>query len=117
MLQKEAVRAEIREEMCDADFLTNHDNCGFIKCNTRPLQVFCHCNEPLRFADDRCDTSCGEHGSCVLRVERVEGNAAIFRALKEENGKLKSTDSFITIRTENIQAVRCMKDTFVELCI
>jgi len=135
-LQSEAVRGELQEEMCDADSLGVIGNVE-LKYNTRPIQIFTdqdnawHC--PVGRDNDSCD-GCEE--SCVFRVEKVENCTAIFRALipcekgcgNEEifedcqdriphRRHYRSTDSFITVKFEKIAAIRCLKDSFVDLCI
>ena len=135
-LQREAVVGELREEMCDARTLGVFDNVN-LKFNTRPVQVFTDDDEPWKTKVNRNDDGCHEcEETCVFRVERVENGVAIFRALihcekgcmneerREEcrehkhcHRMFKSTDSFITIKLANIAALRCLRDTFVNLCI
>lgn len=135
-LQREAVRGELQEEMCDADFLGVVDNVD-LRYNTRPVQVFTNNDRawrtPIGRNNDFCD-GCEE--TCIFRAERIEGDSAVFRALEPcERGcmheepcdechehtplrrRYKSTDSFITIRLDRISALRCLKDTFVDICI
>ena len=122
-MQKEAVRGEIAEEMCDGFLGNNNDLCKF-KCNTRPLQVYTDDDHPWSAPIERDEDGCNNpEKSCVLRVEKVEDGVAVFRALKvcaeaeNDHERFKSTDSFITIKLGCICAIRCMKDTFVDLCI
>ena len=114
-LQKEAVREELKEEMCDANRLGNSDACGLLKYNTRPIEIFCGCDHPWNCPIDRNSTD-GTMTN-VFRVEKVEGDYAVFRALEVDNDDLKSTNSFITIKLCNIDALRCLGDCFVDLCI
>ena len=121
-MQKESVRGEIEEEMCDG-FLGNNDLCRF-KCNTRPLQVYTDDDVPWGCPVNRDMDGCdGEaEKSCILRAEKVTDDSVTFRALKDcgfdgEHRKYESTDSYITIKLGCICALRCMKDTFVDLCI
>jgi Spore coat protein Z. len=135
-MQREAVRDEVQEEMCDGEILGDIASSNY-KYNTRPIQLFTdedhawHC--PIGHDNDSCD---GCEQSCIFRVERVEHCTAIFRALipcekgcrNEEvtnecqdnipqHRHYKSTDSFITIKLDRIAAVRCLRDSFVDLCI
>ena len=127
-LQREAVRAEFNHEMCDAKTL----GCGRLqKFNTRPVQIFTDDDVAWKAPINRSETQCNEEPfTCVFRVERVQGCTATFRALipigQEEMGpnedfckpgKFISTDSFITIKLANISAIRCLNDTFVDICI
>lgn len=125
-MQRREVREEIREEFCDADFLGER---GCRKeCNTRPIQVFTDDDKPwecpVRRDEDGCSTE-GMEKSCVFRAERVQNGTVTLRALKEkrhehgheENERFESTDSFITVKLGCICALRCLKDTFVDLCI
>jgi len=136
ILQREAVRGELEEEMCDADFLGVAGNVN-LQYNTRPIQIFTaedhawHC--PTSRNNDTCD-GCEE--SCVFRVEKVDNCTATFRALipcekgcrdneprvecqdnLPEHRHFKSTDSFITINLGRIAAIRCLRDCFIDLCI
>jgi len=135
-LQKEAVMGEIREEMCDARTLGVFDDVD-LRFNTRPIQVFTDDDEPWKTKVNRNDDGCHEcEDTCIFRVERVIDGVAIFRALvhcepgclNEENREecrehqpcrrmYKSTDSFISIKLDRIAALRCMRDTFVNICI
>ena len=128
-IQRRAVREERREEFCDFGRLTNGEGCGFIECNTRPIQLFLCCGGPERpwsLPIDREFDGCNIEGcekSCVFRVERVQNGTVTVRALKEKHEckdhreRFEATDSFEIIKLENITALRCLKDAFVDLCI
>jgi len=129
-LQKEAVRDELQHELCSSRRL----GCGRLeKFNTRPLQIFTDDDRawrtPIRRNTDGCNP---EDVSCVFRVEKVECGTATFRALIPIGGEMGEefdgddicerrrfipTDSFITIKLNCICAIRCLNDTFVDLCI
>lgn len=123
-MQKEAVREEIQDEYC-----TGRLGCGGPKgpkFNTRPVEIYTDDDRAWECPIDRNSHCCvvgDTDRTCALRVERVENGAVTFRALKPHGtdcahgNKYDQTDSFITIKLENIAAVRCMKDTFVNLCI
>lgn len=124
VLQKSAVIEEVQEKYCDFGIL-GEETCRF-ECNTRPVMLFTdddqpwHC--PIESDEDECHEERRER-TCVFRVEKVENGAVVLRALKEKNhdednrSKFKSTNSFITIKIQNISALRCLKDTFIDLCI
>ena len=128
-LQRREIIEEIREEYCDFDVLGELECCPK-QCNTRPIQVFTgddrpwHC--PISKEEDGCDTN-GRDQTCVFRAERLQNGAVVLRALKEkhhvaENGimdpmeRFEATDSFITVKLGCICALRCMRDTYVDLC-
>ena len=128
-LQREAVRDELREETCFANRL----GCGRLEeFNTRPLQVFTDDDKAWGCPVHRNSAACvTEEKTCVFRIEKIEGCTATFRALIP-NGEMENfenpenpcvgkrfiaTDSFKTIKLPNISAIRCLNDTFVDLCI
>lgn len=130
-LQRRAVKEELQEKFCDHNFLGEENR--QTEFNTRPIQIFTdddvawHC--PIEKEEDGCNEHQHER-TCVFRVEKVENDAVTLRALKEKkhseemrqnddcfNKRFKSTNSFITIRITSISAIRCLRDTFVDLCI
>lgn len=142
VLQKAAVREELAEQMCDADELGF--NIGRpVKFNTRPIQLFTDDDKAYSCPIERNEDGCGDRDhekSCVFRVEKIEEGTVTVRALvecghqekceeseifevrgceenREETKKFRSTNSFKTIKLENIAAFRCLKDTFVDICI
>ena len=130
-LQREVVHEELEERFCDANCLG--EDVVFNKLNTRPISVFTDDDEPWHCPTKRNEDGCNrnEHEeTCVFRVEKVVNDSVVLRALKErrpsremnERGRnrherFESTDSFITIKLHRIAALRCFKDTFVDLCI
>ena len=121
-MQRAAVREEIQEEYCDLSFLGERD-CEN-QCNTRPIQVFTGDDRPWECPIYRDQDGCSNDAhekSCVFRAERVQNGSVILRALKEKHGseieRYESTDSFITVKLGCICALRCLKDTFVNICI
>ena len=116
MLQKNAINQEISNERCDFGSLGSKSN---DECNTRPVTIFtgdiAPWTCPISRDIDSCDVS--HERTCILRIEKVINGVATFRALKEDTGKLLTTDSLITIKLTSISAIRCLKDTFVELSI
>jgi len=127
-MQKAAVREEIQEEMCDGK-LGACARLGAAKFNTRPLEIYTHDDRAWFCPVDRENPCCkaeGEARTCIMRVEKVEGDCATFRALKHHGHechdannrhKFEQTDSFITIKIADIAAIRCLRDCFVNLCI
>jgi len=127
-MQKDAVREEIQEEMCDGR-LGACSRLGAARFNTRPLEIYTEGDRAWECPVDRENPCCvigDDERSCILRVEKVVGGTATFRALKHHpqgcgeghhHEKYESTDSFITIKLEDIAAIRCLRDCFVNLCI
>jgi Spore coat protein Z. len=128
-LQRREVIEEIGDVYCDFDVLGELE-CHPPKCNTRPIQVFTgddrpwHC--PVSKEEDGCDTN-GRDQTCVFRAERIQNGAVVLRALKEKHcagenetfnalERFEATDSFITVKLGCICALRCMRDTYVDLC-
>ena len=125
-LQQEAVRAELSDLTCDA----RHLGCGRKELfNTRPVHVYTDDDQPFHCSINRNDASCNEENrSCTFRIERVQGNTVTLRALVPvgeqeptqnpcKPGKYLATDSFITINVGCICAIKCLNDSFVDLCI
>ena len=131
-MQKCAVKEEILEEMCDGKL--GACSLGRARFNTRPLEIYTDDDKAWGAPVDRENPSCEverEEKTCIFRIERVVDGTATFRALKTEkhgeecgeghghrhHEKFKSTNSFVTIRLDKIAKIRCLKDTFVNLCI
>ena len=124
-MQKEAVREEIREEMCDGTLGSCARMAG-PKFNTRPIEIYTHEDRAWECPVDRETPCCkveGEARTCIFRVERVVGDTVTLRALRhhphgcKDGHKYEQTDSFITIKLVDIAAIRCLRDCFVNLCI
>ena len=118
-IQKASVQDEIEEKFCDHGFL-EETKCAE-EINTRPIVIYTDDDKPWTCSISREDGDCyGCCTSCVFRVERVSNGVVTLRALKESccrDRRFESTNSFITIRLHNIAAIRCLRDTFVNLCI
>jgi len=125
-MQRETVREELNELMCDSRL----GACGRrFEINTRPIQVFTDDDQPWSAPIDRNNSGCPDQPrSCVFRVEKVEGCTATLRALIDAGPAANAvpgcprhnflaTDSFITVKLSCICAIRCLGDTFVDLCI
>ena len=119
VLQRRAEERVIDNEIaaCDRDFLCCAP-CEEIKCNTRPITLFCNC--PANQWEISIDKE-NPNGptSNVFRVEKVEDNTATFRVLilEHEQGchtRFKATESFFTLRLGCICCLRCLPDTFIE---
>jgi len=131
-MQRDAVKEEIRDEFCDISFLDGNEGCH--RFNTRPIQVFTKEDKAWSCPVERDEDGCsdGDHvRSCVFRAEKIQRGSVILRVLVEkgheecveEHGhekrkeRFKSTSSFINIKLADIAAIRCLPDTFVDICI
>jgi len=130
-MQRRAVREELNDEFCSSSRL----GCGRRdEFNTRPIQLFTDDDKPWSVPIDRFASVCeGCPKTCVFRVERVNNGCVTLRGLidtgvhpefEEVTGhgsctkhKYLATDSFITLKLNCICAIRCLGDTFVDLCI
>lgn len=120
-LQNEAVRNESQEGCC-RDVLGEDNICNLF--NTRPITLYTAENREMEFPVRRSDSGCRgtDCKSCVFRVECVDSNSCMCRVLIEGDGRCgrtsyEATDSFVTIRLDDISSCRCLPDTFVDLCI
>ncbi len=123
ILQKKA-KFEDCLNTCDKEFL---GCCGCkCLCNTRPVQLFLICkngDEPLIMPATRNAITELTEFSNIFRVEKVDDCCATFRVLLlEENNndndcpKYIATNSFFTLDLRCVCAIRCLDDTFVEIC-
>jgi len=124
-LQKKAVKEEVRET-CDLNSLRCEE--PRFEINTRPITLYGCCDRQLLFPTEREDSGCiGEENlSCVFRVEDVKCDVVTCRvlipveeAIEEVCNSVRflSTNSFFTLKIADISAIRCLSDTFVDLCI
>lgn len=114
---------------CDKPFLgpNEHKRCF----NTRPVMFFTDDSEPWEIPfDSECEEEEEEDHeegkehkkqkvSSVFRVEKVDDNIATCRVLvpkKHDPDDFRATNSFFTINIGCICAIKCLRDTFVELC-
>ncbi len=101
---------------CDRPFLG--ECCSSVLCNTRPISFYT-CNNQLMTMPYELNGV--EKQSSVFRVEKVDECCCMCRVLaaNTEEGceyPYVATNSFFTVNTECICALRCLSDTFVEIC-
>jgi hypothetical protein len=120
-LQREAVASELPQGCC-RDVLGEENRCDSF--NTRPVTFYTSENREMEFPVSRNESGCNreDNESCVFRVECVNNNTCQCRVLVECGRKCGrteycATDSFVTIRLDDIASCRCLPDTFVDLCI
>ena len=127
-LQKREVIDEIRDEYCDFGVLGELE-CHPRECNTRPVQLFTADDRPWHCQLSKDEDGCNSNGNqtCVFRAERIQNGAVVCRALKEKHyigepaelnymDRYEATDSFITIKLGCVCGLRCLRDTYVDLC-
>ena len=109
-------RAECIDDIpntCDRPFLGNPSSNNPIVFNTRPVTLYRANNELFEGSYTQGETT---GTSSVFRVENVMDSAVTLRVLAPgtETGTYVSTDSFITINSGCVCALRCLADTFIE---
>ena len=99
---------------CDRPFLgpTRTIDCY----NTRPISLYNCCTGELwsfTYTSGGVDVV-----SSIFRVEAVNDNCCTVRILAEntETGTYTNTNEFVTVNLTCVGAVRCLADTFVDLC-
>ncbi len=119
-LQREAVASEVQQGCC-RDVLGEENICDTF--NTRPVTFYTSENREIEFPVSRSTGGCDrEKKSNVFRVECVNNNTCQCRVLVECRNKCDcsgycATDSFVTIKLDDIASCRCLPDTYVDLCI
>lgn len=126
ILQRNADCKDNCLDACDRGFL----GCGpaTLNCNTRPVTVYCGCNNgaPWSMPTTKEVVDCSESTdacSSVFRVEKIDGNCCTFRVLAENTDTTTNatipyvaTNSFFTMNLDCCCAIKCLQDTYVE-CI
>ncbi len=99
---------------CDKPYLG--PVCNNICYNTRPITLFnCCTGNPWSFP---YTINSRTNQSTVFRIECLDEDCATFRILyfNEEENKYAGTNEFFTIDLKCIGAIKCLPDTFIELC-
>ncbi len=112
-LQRRAVKKE--DESCARDYLGNPGLCFY---NTRPVILSNANNIPFEFPINNT-MSCGDDviNSCILRIEKVANGCTTCRVLIETtDNEYEGTNSFVTINNSCICSVRCLPDTYLDIC-
>ena len=120
VLQKEANMPECCLDTCDKKCLgcTPSVCC----CNTRPVTIYTCCGNGTPWSmpiSREADCTATGETSCVFRIEKLDGNCATFRVLVPNTDSsspcdFDATDSFFTINTNCICAIKCLNDTCVD---
>ena len=101
---------------CDKPFLGPITNT--VCYNTRPIQLYICCTgTPWTFDYTLADGSTGS--SNVLRIESLDDCCATCRILylsDSATSEYSNTNQFVTIDLNCCGAIRCLTDTYVDLC-
>ncbi|MDO4995619.1 MAG: CotY/CotZ family spore coat protein [Bacilli bacterium] len=83
--------------------------------NTRPIQLYNCCTaSPWSFT--YTDSEGAEQTSDILRIESLDDCCCTCRLLSGTTGNYTSTGNFVTIDLKCCGAIRCLDDTYVDLC-
>lgn len=106
-------------DTCDRGFLGC--NTTALRCNTRPVMLFTCCGNGTPWAMPISKDPREQVTSTVFRVEKIDGNCATFRVLKENPEQSEeacipfvATNSFFTMSLDCLCVLRCLQDTFVD---
>lgn len=113
MLQKQDFDNECHTG-CDKPFLG--PTCTSVCYNTRPIMLFnCCTGNPWSFPYTINGVT---NESQVFRIESLDDCCATCRILyfSEEQNDFVGTNEFFTIDLNCVGAVKCLADTFIELC-
>lgn len=83
--------------------------------NTRPILLY-NCSTGTTWSFDVTLDDGTIISSNVLRAESIDGCCCTCRILNPNNGGYSSTNNFVTIDLKCCGAIRCLSDTFVDLC-
>ena len=111
ILQSEVCPGDSCLETCTRAFFGPNSSVDF---NTRPVTLYT-CNNSL-VQMPVSNTPGEETTSSTFRVETVDGCCATLRVLvfNAETSTYTATNSFFTINTDCLCAIKCLGDTFVE---
>ncbi len=120
LLQSKSKKTDKCLDSCDKAFLGDLEPCHFF--NTRPIMIYTCCGNgtpwamPVFKESDSCTSTSPK--SCVFRVEKISDNCATFRVLVSCNKpgkKYEPTNSIFTMNLDCICAIRCLRDTYVDV--
>ena len=108
----------------------DYDTCNFVGCdkpflgpitqstcyNTRPVELYnCSTGTPWSFSYTNSEGT--EATTNVLRVEAIDNCCCTCRLLApNEDNTYTNTNLFVTIDLNCCGAIRCLTDTFIDLC-
>lgn len=116
VLQNQAEKIDDIPDGCDRPFLGFVNSSNTFVYNTRPITLYTS-NNTLYEAPYTLNGSTGS--SSVFRVEKVTDHTATLRVLAPNPDTTSvfpyvKTDSFITVNSSCICALRCLADTFID---
>lgn len=116
ILQQSVTQSDSCLETCDRGFLGQQ--CCPVCYNTRPIVLYtCGSNGTplsLPISKDPSETTT----SSICRVEKLDGCCATCRVLTYDTAtsSYTATNSFFTINLNCVCCIRCLDDTYVDLC-
>ncbi len=116
ILQQSVTQSDSCLETCDRGFLGQQ--CCPVCYNTRPIVLYtCGSNGTslsLPISKDPGETTT----SSICRVEKLDGCCATCRVLTYDTAtsSYTATNSFFTINLNCVCCIRCLDDTYVDLC-
>lgn len=99
---------------CDKPYLG--PTCTSVCYNTRPIMLYnCCTGEPWSFTFTQNGTTATSN---VFRIEALDECCCTCRILShdEETNTFSGTSEFFTINLNCVGAIRCLTDTFIDLC-
>lgn len=117
ILQQSVSQNDSCLETCDRGFLGQQ--CCPVCYNTRPISFYTCCSnsEPISMPISKSPLETTT--SSIFRVEKLDECCATCRVLtfNSETNTYTATNSFFTINLDCVCSIRCLDDTFVDLCI
>ena len=109
----------------------DYDTCNFVGCdkpflgpmatttcyNTRPVELY-NCSTGTAWSFNYTNSEGTEATSSVLRAESLDNCCCTCRllALDTTTNTYTNTNQFVTIDLSCCGAIRCLTDTFIDLC-
>ncbi len=116
ILQQSVTQSDSCLETCDRGFLGQQ--CCPVCYNTRPIVLYtCGSNgTPLSLPISKNPSEVTT--SSICRVEKLDGCCATCRVLTYDTAtsSYTATNSFFTINLNCVCCIRCLDDTYVDLC-
>lgn len=113
LLQRQDVECESHSG-CDKPYLG--PTCNYVCYNTRPIMLFTCCTGELWSFPYTINNV--TNYSTVFRIESLDDNCATCRILylDTETNQYVGTNEFFTINLDCVGAIKCLTDTYIDLC-
>lgn len=108
LLQINSTRYQI-DEGCQKPYLgpNNNNQCY----NTRPITIY---TKDGSIFETTYKYNNETNNSSIFRIEKLNNDCVTLLILRKDNNTYINTNSYVTINTNCICAIKCLKDTFVE---